>query len=68
MEGKRSERVGEGTAGRGLGGLGGERGWGLPTDSPDPLEEARFHRMTLGFIYGFTQTSLPPDSNPSFQG
>ena len=26
-----------------------------PTDSPNPLEEAKLHRRTLGLIYGFTQ-------------
>ena len=32
----------------------------LPTDSPNPLEEAKLHRRTLGLIYGFTQRDPPP--------
>ena len=71
MEGKRSERVGEGgrrkeQAGgkkggrcrpeRGRNRAGGEsRRVELFTDSPDALEEATFHRRTLGLIYRFTQ-------------
>ena len=46
----------------GEGGEGGEGGGGgggfwcsPPTDSPNPLEEAKLHRGTLGLIYGFTQ-------------
>ena len=31
-----------------------------PTDSPNPLEEAKLHRRTLGLIYGFTQREPPP--------
>ena len=31
-----------------------------PTDSPNPLEEAKLHRRTLGLIYGFTQRDPPP--------
>ena len=27
---------------------------------PDPLEEARFHRRTVGLMYAFTQTTRPP--------
>ena len=50
-----------GGEGAGGGGEGGE-GRGVverilvfpPTDSPNPLEEAKLHRPTLGLIYGFT--------------
>ena len=31
-----------------------------PTDSPNPLEEAKLHRRTLGLICGFTQRDGPP--------
>ena len=67
MEAKQSERVGEGTGDKGRGGGGGgglreaERtngNGGLPTGSPDPWEDARDRRKTLGLIYGFTQTNL----------
>ena len=30
-----------------------------PTDTPNPLEEAKLHRRTLGLIYGFTQRNPP---------
>ena len=59
---------------RGEGGRGGGRGRGRgrgggeatrilvlpPTDSPNPLEEAKLHRRTLGLIFGFTQRHPPP--------
>ena len=40
---------------RGEGGRGAKAG-----DSPNPLEEAKLHRRTLGLIYGFTQRDPPP--------
>ena len=58
--------------GRGGGGAGGGEGGGgggweethhsavlPPTDSPNPLEEAKLHRRTLGLIDGFTQRDPP---------
>ena len=67
-EGGRGEGGGEGGGGGGGGGEGGrgEGGEGRgfwcspPTDSPNPLEEAKLHRPTLGLIYGFTQRDPPP--------
>ena len=34
-----------------------------PTDSPNPLEEAKLHRRTLRLIYGFTQRDPPPPAH-----
>ena len=31
-----------------------------PTNSPNPLEEAKLRRRTLGLVYGFTQRDPPP--------
>ena len=45
---------------KGEGGRGAPGFWcSPPTDSPNPLEEAKLHRRTLGLIYGFTQTEGP---------
>ena len=57
---------------RGGGGGGGGRGggegrtivWCSSTDSPNPLEEAKLHRRTLGLIDGFTQRDPPPPPPP----
>ena len=72
---------GEGRGGRGGGGRGGGGGEGgeggtnlpgfwcsPPTDSPNPLEEAKLHRRTLGVIYGFTQRHPPPPPRWWFGG
>ena len=51
---------GGGGGGRGRGRKGGGFWCSSPTDSPNPLEEAKLHRRTLGLIYGFTQRGHPP--------
>ena len=53
---------GGGGEGVGWGGGQGKGGfwWPPATDSPNPLEEAKLHRRTLGLIYGFTQRDPPP--------
>ena len=68
----KTEKTGRegGGRGRGGGGGGGGRGgreWGRagfwrspPTNSPNPLEEAKLRRRTLGLVYGFTQRDPPP--------
>ena len=61
--GRRSglSRSGENGSGRGGGGEGGGRIVALPpTNSPNPLEEAKLRRGTLGLVYGFTQRDPPP--------
>ena len=47
---------GEGGRGRGEGDFGAPP----PTHSPNPLEEAKLHRRTLGLIYEFTQRPHSP--------
>ena len=48
----------------GGGGGGGGKGGGVEGRgtriSPNPSEEAKLHRRTLGLIYGFTQRDPPP--------
>ena len=39
-----------------------------PADSPNPLEEAKLHRRTLGLIYGFTQRDPPPAAMVTLRG
>ena len=63
----RGAEGGEGEGGRGGGGegggQGGEGGGGFwcspPTDSPNPLEEAKLHRRTLGAHF-WVHTEAPP--------
>ena len=59
----------------GLGGEGGGGGgavWCSPApDSPNPVEEAKLHRRTLGLIHGFTQRGPPlppPPHDGNFAG
>ena len=53
--------------GRGEGGRGLAVWFSCPTDSPNPLEEAKLHRRTLGLIYGFTQRGTPPPHDGKFE-
>ena len=73
--GKTEKRWADGKwgGGRGEGEGGGEgEGWDFgrspPTNSPNPLEEAKLHRRTLGLVYGFTQRDPPPRHGGGFGG
>ena len=51
--------------GEGRGGRGGF--WrSPPTDNPNPLEEPKLYRRTLGLVYGFTQRDPPPPHDGFF--
>ena len=58
--GGRGEGEGRGEGGGGEGEGKPPRFWcSPPTDSPNPLEEAKLHRRTLGLIFG-TEAPPPP--------